>query len=184
MKIYTKTGDAGDTGLYGGGRVSKDHYRISAYGCLDELNAFLGLLICSSIDDDSRDLLSSVQHELFSIGAELATVDPHKYNVAWNGDGPTKLLENKIDQWDSALPPLKTFILPGGTLAASYCHVARTVCRRCEREVVRFSKSQPDADVRHLIIYLNRLSDLLFVLARRINHLAAVPDVLWRIKQT
>lgn len=182
MKIYTKTGDTGSTGLYGGGRVSKDHNRICAYGSLDELNAFLGVLIGSSIDEDSRELLKSVQNELFSIGAELATVEPQKYNVAWSADGPTRLLEQKIDEWEMALPTLKTFILPGGSMSAAHCHVARTVCRRCEREVVRLSKLESDIQVGHLIVYLNRLSDLLFVLARRINNLAGVPDVAWQKK--
>ena len=179
MKIYTKTGDAGMTGLYGGGRVSKDDARINAYGSVDELNALLGLLRTSHTDAETLGVLLQIQRDLFSVGAELATVEPSKLGVRWNAAEPTAALERTIDAWQEQLPPLRNFILPGGTLAAAQCHVARTVCRRCERDVVRFAQVDPQADAAHIIVYLNRLSDLLFVMARRLNHISGVPDVEW-----
>ena len=179
MKIYTKTGDAGTTGLFGGGRVAKNDDRIAAYGSVDELNAVLGVLRTCQTDPQTLNSLLQIQKELFSAGAQLATPNPAEHNVAWDASQPIERLEQQIDAWDEELPPLRSFILPGGTTAAAQCHVARTVCRRCERDVVRFSQRTPDADIAHIIVYLNRLSDLLFVMARRLNQNAGVPDVQW-----
>ncbi len=179
MKIYTKTGDAGTTGLYGGGRVSKDDGRICAYGSVDELNAFLGILRSSNTDDEIMQELLQIQHELFCAGAELATPSPEQHQVSWDASGPIERLESKIDHWQEGLPTLRNFILPGGTVASAHCHAARTICRRCEREVVHFGRLAPEVNVAHIIIYLNRLSDLLFVLARRLNHVSGIPDVCW-----
>ncbi|MDZ4851353.1 MAG: cob(I)yrinic acid a,c-diamide adenosyltransferase [Pirellulaceae bacterium] len=179
MKIYTKTGDSGTTGLFGGPRVAKDDNRICAYGSIDEFNAVLGLarsMVSNPLQDE---IIESAQNCLFSIGAELATPEPEKHSLKWNGESDVAKLEQWIDEIDGSLPPLKTFVLPGGTAAASYLHVARTVCRRAEREIVSFQKNPSVSDLSGIIIYLNRLSDLLFVMARQANALADVLDVPW-----
>ncbi len=184
MKIYTKTGDEGLTGLYGGGRVPKDHARICAYGSVDELNAALGLLKSQAHDDVVDSTLTAIQNDLFCVGAELATLEPDKFHVAWSAEAPTQRLEQQIDRWEELLPSLKNFILPGGSLAAAYCHVARTTCRRCEREIVHLSKVDPSVRSAHIVVYLNRLSDLLFVMARRLNQVAGIQDVEWTAKSS
>lgn len=182
MKIYTKTGDEGETGLYGGPRVRKDHLRIEAFGAVDELNALLGMARCEPLDDHSGgeidSLLARIQSELFDLGAELATPDPQRRGTKLITAEHVARLETAIDECDARLPPLKAFILPGGVRAAALLHVARTVCRRAERRVVSLAAIEPiSAD---LVVYLNRLSDLLFVLARLVNQTAGRPDVLWR----
>lgn len=177
MKIYTKTGDEGETGLFGGGRVPKDDPRVRAYGDVDELNAALGMAAAQAPDGFEAALLQTIQRDLFNIGAELATPDPAKLRSIPIGAAGVGALEEAIDNYEEQLPPLKNFILPGGTPKACAFHVARTVCRRAERAVVLLSRDQ---QVNPLIIhYLNRLSDLLFVLARAVNAKAGKPDVAW-----
>jgi len=182
MKIYTKTGDAGDTGLFGGPRVRKDCPRIEAYGTVDEVNAVLGLARAEALSSDVDLLLARVQNELFELGAELATPDPQGKKTATLGEENVAALEAAIDRHEAILPPLKQFILPGGTRAAALLHLARTVCRRAERRLVTLSASEPVSP--NLIIYLNRLSDLLFVLARSVNHSASRADVPWQKSPT
>ncbi|MHB1095178.1 MAG: cob(I)yrinic acid a,c-diamide adenosyltransferase [Gemmatimonadaceae bacterium] len=181
LKIYTRTGDEGDTGLFGGGRVSKDHPRVEAYGDIDELNAVLGQ--ARSIDMMPRidEVLAPIQRDLFAIGALLATPDLAKMHEqlakARISDERIALMERTIDDGEAELEPLKAFIMPGGTPKAAALHVARTVCRRAERAVVRL---QRDVEVPQVVIvYLNRLSDLLFVLARVANRRAGAGEVTW-----
>jgi cob(I)alamin adenosyltransferase len=180
MRIYTKTGDTGDTGLFGGGRVGKDHARVAAYGDVDELNAALGVA-CSQSPDFATALLEQIQRDLFAIGAELAAPEPAKLakTLAGHpiGEPDVTRLERAIDAHEEALPPLREFILPGGAPKAAALHLARTVCRRAERAVVALGR---DAQVSPFILqYLNRLSDLLFVLARAANAQSGRPDVRW-----
>ncbi len=183
MKIYTKTGDDGETGLFAGPRVRKDDPRIEAYGTVDELNAVLGLLRCASPPSEIDKLLARVQNDLFDLGAELATPDPKSRGTNLVRQQHVDSLEKAIDQFEANLAPLKTFILPGGTPAAAWLHLARTVCRRAERRVVTLS-DDPNANLSPLVvIYLNRLSDLLFVLARAANQAAGVSDVKWEKQQ-
>ena len=179
MKIYTKTGDDGTTGLFGGGRVPKDSARIEAYGTVDELNSVIGLVASESSVDWLNDLLQSIQQNLFVLGADLATpLDARSnYAIPRMGDSDVKKLERAIDEHDAELPSLKRFILPGGSVAGALLHHARTVCRRAERLLVHLAHEQEIG--KSDIIYLNRLSDLLFVLARRANQLGRVPDVEW-----
>jgi len=181
VKIYTRTGDTGDTGLFGGGRVAKDHVRVAAYGDVDELNAVLGVARASGPHAAYDPLLEQVQRDLFSIGGLLATPDPDKVKaaIAKAEVPPSRIeeFERVMDAADGELPPLRAFILPGGTAHASALHHARTVCRRAERSVVRLGH---EAEVPALlVVYLNRLSDLLFTLARLANHRAGVPDQTW-----
>ena len=176
-KIYTKTGDEGETGLFGGGRVGKDDPRVRAYGEVDELNAAIGLAAALDPDDFEAGLLQSIQRTLFTIGAELATPDAAKQRRGPIGAAEVAALEAVIDRHEATLQPLKNFILPGGTPKAAAFHLARTVCRRAERAVVGLSRDQK---INALIVhYLNRLSDLLFVLARAANAQASRPDVAW-----
>jgi cob(I)alamin adenosyltransferase len=177
MRIYTRTGDTGETGLIGGQRVPKDDVRVEAYGTLDELNAALGL--CRSLleADDLTQLLEHIQRQLFSIGAELASPPERAGQFASVGEAEVQALEAAIDQLETELEPLRQFILPGGTTAAAALHLARTICRRAERRVVTLSRhSTVNAAI---IKYLNRLGDLLFVMARVANHRAGVPDMPW-----
>jgi cob(I)alamin adenosyltransferase len=179
MKIYTKTGDAGTTGLFGGARVDKDDVRVEAYGTVDELNAVLGLAQAAAPCAEVRALLASVQKELFVVGAELATVAGKESKLPMQLVGETEIawLEASIDSMEASLPPLTTFILPGGSMAGAALHQARTVCRRAERSVLTASRST--AVRSEVLVYLNRLSDFLFVAARRENLAANVPDVPW-----
>jgi cob(I)alamin adenosyltransferase len=181
MRIYTKTGDGGETGLFGGERVPKDHRRVMAYGEVDELNAALGVARAADPSDFEDALLQAIQRNLFIIGAELATPDPARLAKALSGPpiGETEVtvLEQAIDRLDTGLPPLKTFILPGGAPKGAALHLARTVCRRAERGVVRLAREIPVSPA--IGIYLNRLSDLLFVLARAANARAGAGDVPW-----
>ncbi len=180
MKIYTKTGDSGETGLFGGARVSKDAARVEAYGAVDELNAVVGLVRSEGLDDDLDALLEAIQSELFDVGGELASMPDKqdKLTVPLIGEAEIGELERAIDRADSELPPLSTFVLPGGTRAASLMHQARTVCRRAERRVVTLRGGE---EVRGDVVrYLNRLSDLFFTLARLVNHRANVADTPWK----
>jgi cob(I)alamin adenosyltransferase len=179
-RIYTKTGDSGDTGLGDGTRVAKDHPRVAAYGTVDELNAVLGVLLCQQpTAAGQRDLLRSIQNDLFDVGADLCLPAPPEEQPGKAlrvRPDQVRRLEEAIDRLNEPLQPLRSFVLPGGTPAAAYCHLARTVCRRAEREVVllgRQEKINPQ-----VLIYLNRLSDLLFVLARVYNDNGQA-DVLW-----
>ena len=177
MKIYTRTGDAGETALFGGGRVAKDHLRVEAYGSVDELNATLGLCTSSTVHEDVRAPLEEVQRALFSLGAYLATPEARHRSGPEPTDEDAAGLEALIDRFEAELTPLERFVLPGGTSSAAAFHLARTVCRRAERCVVRLHREEAVAPA--AIGYLNRLSDLLFVLARLENRRAGVPDVEW-----
>lgn len=176
MKIYTKTGDEGTTTLWGGQRVEKNAPRIVAYGTVDELNALLGVVRSSGIAPALDGVLARVQNELFVLGADLAT--PGETTRIERIDEPyTARLEQEIDEWEAQLQPLRQFILPGGSLSAAYLHLARTVCRRAEREVTGLALQESvNADAQ---AYLNRLSDWLFVLARTANAREGVDDVPW-----
>ena len=180
MKIYTKTGDHGETGLLAGPRVPKDDPRIEACGTVDDLNAAIGVVRAAGAEDDVDTALARVQCELFDIGAELATPQPTAHGMTRIGVLQISELERAIDRYDAQLEPLKQFILPAGADVSSRLHFARTVCRRAERRVVSLQK-EIDANVREeILIYLNRLSDLLFVLARWVNRQAGVEDELWK----
>jgi cob(I)alamin adenosyltransferase len=179
LKIYTKTGDAGTTGLFGGPRVSKTDPRICAYGSIDELNAVLGLARAYELPQEVDGMLAIVQHQLFSIGAELASPKPEEHGLKWNGEEHVTQMENWIDLLEGSLPRLQNFILPGGSVQAAQLHIARTVCRRTEREIVSFSNTARVSDASHIVVFLNRLSDLLFVMARYTNKKRNVSDVLW-----
>lgn len=178
MKIYTKTGDQGETGLYGGQRVAKDDARIEAYGTVDELNACLGLVRTEPLTPRLNQLLSDIQHDLFALGAQLASPDPTARGTDLIKDADVRRLEQAIDSHDEGLEPLRHFILPAGARAAALLHVARAVCRRAERRVVTLQRSQAGG-IQNELRYLNRLSDLLFVLARSANQQAGYPDVPW-----
>lgn len=170
-RIYTRTGDGGETGLGDGTRVRKDSERITALGAVDELNSQLGLLLTETLPEDVRGWLTEIQHDLFDLGGEIS-IPGHTLLAAQR---PLSL-EQWLDRLNAELPPLEEFILPGGTRAAAQAHVARAVCRRAERALVRLEReAQGDTGLR----YLNRLSDLLFVLARALNRGAGAPDVLW-----
>lgn len=179
MKIYTRTGDSGSTGLFGGPRVSKDDIRIEAYGTVDELNAFLGAARAVSDVPGVDERLAKIQHELFSIGAELATPKADEHGLQVVGDLHVVCLENWIDEYESELPPLRNFILPAGSPASSAVHVARAVSRRAERRVVTLGTEIEGSVSDGLIRYLNRLSDFLFVLSRYLNHANGPGDVVW-----
>ncbi|HBQ15700.1 MAG TPA: cob(I)yrinic acid a,c-diamide adenosyltransferase [Myxococcales bacterium] len=178
MKIYTKTGDSGETGLFGGTRISKASDRVESYGEVDELNSVIGLARMNPIDDERDALLRTIQSELFNVGAELAARPGKDVGIPKVDEPQVRTLERAIDTAEEELEPLAFFILPGGSPAASHLHHARTVCRRAERRVV--SLAQQDEVRPALIRYLNRLSDLLFVLARLANHRAGVADVPWK----
>ncbi len=180
MKIYTKTGDEGETGLFAGPRVFKDDVRIEAYGTVDELNAFLGVARATGLPVEIETVVERVQHDLFAIGAELASPDPQAAGTKLIGGREVAWLERTIDEHEDCLEPLRQFILPAGPPATACLHVARGVCRRAERRVVTLRRQSPESVSQEVIQYLNRLGDLLFVLARRANSLAEVPDVPWR----
>ena len=179
LKIYTKTGDTGDTSLFDNSRVSKADPRVDAYGEVDEVNACLGAALAAGVGADIATVLTTVQKDLFAVGARLA--DPasriaDRVTKAAVTSQQIELLEATIDRLETELPPLRRFILPGGSTAGSLLHLARTVCRRAERRVVGLG---PDSVEPGVIIYLNRLSDLLFVMARAVNHRAGIPEIEW-----
>jgi cob(I)alamin adenosyltransferase len=180
-KIYTKTGDDGRTGLFGGGRVEKDHARVEAYGDVDELNAVIGAARAVEMMPRVDEILAPIQRDLFAIGALLATPHPEKHKEqlekARLSDKRIAQLEQAIDDGEEELEPLKAFIMPGGTPKASSLHVARTVCRRAERSIIRLQRTDEVPQI--VIVYLNRLSDLLFVLARVANKRAGAGEVTW-----
>jgi cob(I)alamin adenosyltransferase len=177
MPIYTKTGDDGDTGLVGGTRVGKDHLRVDCYGTVDELNACLGVALADELSSDVSSLLTEIQTKLFALGSELATPpdQPTNNKTSRIDVRDVESLEQAIDRFSQELPPLKHFILPGGRKTAALLHLARTVCRRAERRVVSLKRESPVSS--YVCIYLNRLSDLLFVLARVENHVHGVADI-------
>lgn len=180
VKIYTKTGDDGTTGLFGGARVKKASARVDAYGTVDELNATIGVARATKLDAFSDALLNRVQVDLFTLGAELACVPGKEDNLgmALLEMADAEVLERGIDEAEKTLPPLKNFVLPGGTAGAAALHLARTVCRRAERAVLLIEHGDAPART-EVVVYLNRLSDLLFTLARRANAEAGVEDVPW-----
>jgi len=181
MKIYTKTGDAGETGLFGGGRVAKDHSRVQAYGDVDELNSALGVVRATQPVHFMDPLFEGIQRDLFALGGHLATPDPERVRQALEKAALTETrvaeFERTIDEADRELPPLTAFVLPAGTPKAAALHLARTVCRRAERSVVRLSHEAAVPEL--FLVYLNRLSDLLFALARLANHRDGAGDVTW-----
>lgn len=173
-KIYTRTGDDGTTGLGDGSRVAKDHARVEAYGTVDELNSHLGMLLSYPLPDNIRTCLVVIQHDLFDLGGELC-IPGHRALTA----EATQCLETQLDAFNAPLPPLKEFILPGGSPAAAACHIARTVCRRAERRIITLINSGEDGN-HDALTYLNRLSDLLFVIARTLARLEGGQEVLWK----
>jgi cob(I)alamin adenosyltransferase len=182
MKIYTKGGDKGETGLFGGERVPKSSIRIEAYGTIDELNSFTGLAITELRSDEVKELLNLIQNQLFTVGSDLAapvTEKTKKYDIP---RVPKEFIENaevQIDKFEEKLEPLKNFILPGGSKAASMLNVCRTICRRAERRVVQLKATEQVGE--NIIIFLNRLSDLFFVLARYENTISGNPETIWKL---
>jgi cob(I)alamin adenosyltransferase len=178
MKIYTKTGDKGQTSLFGGKRVPKHHLRIESYGTVDELNSYIGLIRDQEIDENSRKILIEIQDRLFTIGSILATEPGNtKVKVPQINDTDITLLEEEIDKMNETLPEMRSFVLPGGHTTVSYCHIARCVCRRAERIASHLSDIEEVNSV--VLIYLNRLSDYLFVLSRKITIDKRAKEVPW-----
>jgi len=183
MKIYTRTGDAGETDLFAGGRISKGHARLHAYGTVDELNAILGLAVATGLDAAVQESVQRVQGELFTVGADLATpLDADARRIVRTTPELTRRLEDEIDGWQATLPVLKHFILPGGSLAGAFLHQARTVCRRAERWLVVLQESEPVNP--EALRYLNRLSDWLFVVARVVSSRAGQEEMTWQVPRT
>lgn len=177
--VYTKTGDEGTTGLIGGTRVPKTHVRLEAYGTVDELNSYLGLLTTYLNAEEDLCFVQRVQHKLFSVGSHLATdqekVDLHNASIITRED--VEQMEQEIDKLDELLPPLRAFVLPGGSRGAAICHVCRTVCRRAERRILTLSESCTISP--ELLAYMNRLSDYLFVLSRKVNFEEQKSEIFW-----
>jgi cob(I)alamin adenosyltransferase len=179
MRIYTKTGDRGDTSLFGGQRVPKDTLRIEAYGTVDELNTVLGIVRSDNADPEINSILEEIQKQLFELGADLATPRATEKKVIKRIDQRNvKGLEKVIDALDPQLKPLRSFVLPGGSPVSARVHFARTVCRRAERIIVRLSRNEDIGDI--ITVYMNRLSDLLFVLARYMNQKAGFMETKWK----
>ncbi len=185
MKIYTKTGDKGTTALFGGTRVPKHHIRIESYGTIDELNSHIGLIRDQAIDPIHKKVLMEIQDRLFTVGAILAT-DPEKttlkngkdrLNIPKISESDIKLLEDNMDNMNAALPPMTNFVLPGGHQTVSFCHLARTVCRRAERLASHLNDMEPFQP--ETLMYINRLSDYLFVLARKLSHELQAEEIKW-----
>ena len=180
MKIYTGTGDSGETDLFGEGRLAKDAPRVETYGTIDELNAVLGLARAETLPEGIDRVLQRVQHELFQVGSQLATSHPERYGIRTIAAEHVRALEAEIDRFQAELAPLEQFVLPGGSRAGAALHVARTVCRRAERRLVAAVRQSEPPISTMLLAYLNRLGDLLFVLARRVNAEAGQPDIPWQ----
>ena len=178
MKIYTRTGDKGETSLFGGQRVSKDSLRIEAYGTVDELNSALGIARAGNRDPEIDRILGHIQQKLFDVGADLATPRSSNADIRRIGANDSHPLEESIDSLEAKLKTLKSFILPGGSPVASNIHFARTICRRAERLVVHLARTENIGG--DMTVFLNRLSDLLFVLARYANHIAGVAETEWK----
>ena len=179
MKIYTKTGDQGKTSLFGGKRVEKNDKRLEAYGTIDELNSVLGVSSAFSKDELTKKIIYDLQNSLFTLGSELATPDDIKSKAIVSlGSDEIENLEKKRDEIELRLNPLRNFILPGGTKSASFIHLARTVCRRAERRIIELDLSESVNP--NIVVYINRLSDLLFVLARYENHISSTPEIEWK----
>ncbi len=181
VAIYTRGGDQGETGLFGGGRVGKDDPRVEAYGAVDELNALLGLARAAGLPNDLDALAAQLQHQLFELGADLATPSDsaaRESKVVRLGSDAATQLEGDIDRCEEELEPLRTFILPGGNPGGAALHLARTVCRRAERRTIALGRAEPIGDA--AVPYLNRLSDLLFVMARLANARAGSPEQPWQ----
>ena len=185
MKVYTKTGDKGTTALFGGTRVPKHHIRIDSYGTVDELNSYIGLIRDQEFDQHHKDILIRIQDRLFTLGAILAT-DPEKavlksgkerLNIPKITEEDIEALEKEMDTMNESLPPMTHFVLPGGHTTVSYCHVARCVCRRAERLASALNDIEPFDS--HVLMYLNRLSDYLFVLARKLSHDLHADEIKW-----
>lgn len=185
MKVYTKTGDKGTTALFGGTRVPKYHIRIDSYGTIDELNSYIGLIRDQEIDPRSKEILIHIQDRLFTVGAILAT-DPDKavlksgkerLNIPKISSENIELLETEMDVMNDSLPPMTHFVLPGGHTTVSYCHIARCVCRRAERLATLLHEQEPIES--HVLMYLNRLSDYLFVLARKLSQDLQADEIQW-----
>ncbi len=179
MKIYTKTGDGGQTGLPGGGRVSKDAAVAEVFGDVDELNTAIGLARTAQMPDDVESLLDRIQSKLFDLGAEVARLGNGSASAPHVAAADVSGLEEAIDRFDAELPPLRNFILPGGAAAAAQLHFARAVCRRAERRLVGLLRDCP-AISKEVLVYLNRLSDLLFVLARLVNVRTGRGETMWK----
>lgn len=185
MKVYTKTGDKGTTSLFGGTRVPKHHLRIESYGTVDELNSYIGLIRDQDINPFYKTILMEIQDRLFTVGAIMAT--PPEKEVLKNGqqrlninrisEKDVNLLENQIDAMDAELPPMTHFVLPGGHSTVSYCHITRCVCRRAERLATHLNEEEPIDEA--VLTYLNRLSDYLFVLARKLSHDLNAEEIKW-----
>jgi cob(I)alamin adenosyltransferase len=185
MKIYTKTGDDGTTALFGGTRVAKHHIRIESYGTVDELNSYIGLIRDQEIDERSKEILIHIQDRLFTLGAILAT-DPEKtilksgkerLNIPRIIEEDMYFLENEMDVMNESLPPMTHFVLPGGHPTVSHCHIARCICRRAERITTVLNEQEPLDE--QVLMYLNRLSDFLFVLARKLTYKLKAEEILW-----
>jgi cob(I)alamin adenosyltransferase len=179
MKIYTKTGDKGDTGLFGGARISKNSGRIDAYGTIDELNSFIGLAVIEAQNQKVKILLKKIQNQLFAVGADLAAPDTENNNKKIERISSKYYLEAEtaIDEFESELEGLKNFILPGGSRSSAMLHICRTIARRAERKVVALNESEKIGE--NIMIFLNRISDLFFVLARYENKTAGIEDIKW-----
>lgn len=181
MKIYTKTGDKGETSLFGGERVLKNNQRINAYGTIDELNAFIGLAITEIKSEEIKDVLFDLQNKLFVVGSDLATPENEKNNkvkISRTSEEFIKKTEADIDNFTDKLDELRNFILPGGSKGSAMLHVCRTISRRAEREVVALKNSEAIND--HILVFLNRVSDLFFVLSRYENKVSNNPDIIWK----
>lgn len=180
MKIYTKTGDKGETSLFGGERVSKNHQRICAYGTIDELNSFIGLALTEVKSQEIKDILTDIQNKLFIVGSDLATPQTEKNNKLNIQRTSEKFIidaEKDIDTISEKLDPLRNFILPGGSKGSALLHICRTITRRAEREIVELKKMDNISD--NILVFLNRLSDLFFVLSRYENKVSNIPETKW-----
>ena len=178
MKIYTKTGDKGKTSLLSGEKVKKHNVRLNAYGSVDELNSFTGYLISLNINKGHKVFLTDVQHKLFNLGALLAVKKDVNFKIPEITDKDIQALETEIDRLNKGIPPLKEFILPGGSAETAQCHICRSVCRRAERTVSELSEKEKIQEL--LLIYLNRLSDYFFVLARKISQEKEIKETVWK----